>query len=188
MMNDAVPTRVTVEDLSSMPDEKDFELVDGELVDRYMGNEASSVAVNLLVLLGVFNRQHRVGVLLESEAGYQCFPDAADRVRKPDVSFIALGRLPHNRPARGYDTIPPDLAVEVLSPRDVAVEVDVKVEEYLRAGVRLVWIVNPDTRTVRIHRADGTITGLHENDELTGEDVLPGFTCKVAEIFEFPAP
>jgi Uma2 family endonuclease len=187
-MNDAVQTRVTVDDLLSMPDEKDYELVDGELVERNMGNESSSVAVNLLILLGVFNRQRRLGVLLGSEAGYQCFPDSADRVRKPDVSFVTSGRLPNNRPARGYDTIPPDLAVEVLSPRDVAVEVEVKVEEYLRAGVRLVWIVNPDTRTVRIHRADGTISGLHETDELTGEDVLPGFACKVAEIFEFPTP
>jgi Uma2 family endonuclease len=109
-------------------------------------------------------------------------------VRKPDVSFLCSGRLPGNRPARGYDAIPPDLAVEILSPRDLASDIDMKVEEYLRAGVRLVWVVNPDARTVRIHRADRTITGLHEGDELSGEDVLPGFACKVAEIFEIPAP
>jgi Uma2 family endonuclease len=171
-----------------MPDEKSYELVDGELVERPMGNYASLVAGNLFFILASFVRPRRLGVLLPAEAGYQCFRDSEDRVRKPDVSFISSGRLPGNRPAEGYDTIAPDLAAEVLSPRDLASEVDEKIEEYLRAGVRLVWIVNPNSRTVRIHRRDGTITGLHEGDDLSGEDVLPGFSCSVAEIFEIPAP
>jgi Uma2 family endonuclease len=96
--------------------------------------------------------------------------------------------LPDDAPSRGYDDIPPDLVVEVLSPRDIATELDQKVEEFLRAGVRLVWVVNPDTRTVRIHRLDGSISGLHETDELSGEDVLPGFACPVAALFEMPSP
>jgi Uma2 family endonuclease len=186
-MSDVIQSRLTVDDLLSMPDDKDYELVNGELVERPMGNEASLIAGNLFFLLASFVRPRRMGVLLPAEAGYQCFRDSEDRVRKPDVSFICSGRLPGNRPARGYDTIPPDIAVEIISPRDVASDLDQKIEEYLRAGVRLVWIVNPDVHMVRIHRRDGTITGLHEDDELSGQDVLPGFLCKVAEIFENPA-
>ncbi len=185
-MSDAVQSRLTAEDLLAMPHEKDFELVDGELVERKMGNESSFIAGNLFFLLASFVRPRRLGIVLPAEAGYQCFPDSADRVRKPDVSFVCSGRLPNNRPARGYDTIAPDLAVEVLSPRDLASEVDQKVEDYLQAGVRLVWVVNPDTRGVRVHRADGSITGLHEQDDLSGEEVIPGFLCPVAALFETP--
>jgi hypothetical protein len=75
-MNDAAQTRLTVDDLLSIADDKNYELVDGELVERNTGNEASSIAVNLLILLGVYNRRHRLGVLLESEAGYRCFRDS----------------------------------------------------------------------------------------------------------------
>ena len=187
-MNHATQTRMTADDLLALPNEKDYELVDGELVERPMGNQATLVATNLLVFLATFIRQRRLGIVLGAEAGYQCFRNTEDRVRKPDISFIRFGRLPGDLPAAGYDTIPPDLAVEVLSPRDLATDLEQKIEEYLRAGVRLVWIVNPDTRTIRIHRHDGSISGLHENDELTGEDVLPGFTCPVAAIFEMPTP
>jgi Uma2 family endonuclease len=104
-------------------------------------------------------------------------------VRKPDVSFIRRGRLPDERLPKGHVTIPPDLAVEVLSPNDLADEVDEKVKEYLEAGVLVVWVVFPKTRTVQIHRADGPIVKLTETDELSGEEVLPGFRCRVGEIF-----
>jgi Uma2 family endonuclease len=73
--------------------------------------------------------------------------------------------------------------VEVLSPNDIAYEVDAKVREYLAAGVRLVWVINPDGRTVTIHRPQGPGTVLHEQDELAGETVLPGFRCRIADLF-----
>ena len=79
--------------------------------------------------------------------------------------------------------IPPDLVVEVVSPNDLAYEIDEKVQEYLDAGVQLVWVVNPALRTVRIYRADGTISGLHESDELSGENIVPGFHCPIANLF-----
>lgn len=83
--------------------------------------------------------------------------------------------------AAGYMPIAPDLAVEVLSPNDHAYEVDQKVDEYFGAGVRLIWIVNPEKRTVIIHRPDGTVTKLTAKDALDGEDVVPG--CPVHEFF-----
>ena len=79
--------------------------------------------------------------------------------------------------------VAPDLAVEVASPNDLGRELRVKVEEYLRAGVRLVWLVDPETRSIEVVRADGGVARLYEQDELSGEDVLPDFRCRVAELF-----
>lgn len=79
--------------------------------------------------------------------------------------------------------IPPDLAAEVVSPHELAAEVAEKVEEYLAAGISLVWVIHPELQTVEIHRRDGSVTKLHKNDELAGEDALAGFRCKVADLF-----
>ena len=78
--------------------------------------------------------------------------------------------------------------MEVLSPNDRDYETDQKIEDFLRAGVRLVWVINPETRTVLIYRADGTISGLREQDELSGEDVVQGFRCRVGDLFLPPPP
>jgi Uma2 family endonuclease len=80
-------------------------------------------------------------------------------------------------------TAAPDIIGEVLSPNDDAIDVDVKVEEYLRAGVQLVWVVNPETRTVRVHRGDGSAQVFHEADTITGERVLPEFKAVVRDFF-----
>jgi len=85
--------------------------------------------------------------------------------------------------SEGHIRIVPDLAVEVISANDLAYAVDEKVDEYETAGVQLIWIVNPEMRTVRVHRADGTVRVLPEKDELDGEHVLPGFRCRVGELF-----
>ena len=84
-------------------------------------------------------------------------------------------------PDRKY--IPPDLAVEVVSPNDLAYDVESKVVEYLDASVALVWVIDPEARTVRIYRRDGSISWLREHGELSGEEVLPGFQCRVAANF-----
>lgn len=76
--------------------------------------------------------------------------------------------------------------MEVVSPHDYYDDVEVKVQEYLGAGVKLVWVVSPGSQTVRVHRQDGSVSDLDEVDELSGENVIPGFTCRVAEIFQPP--
>lgn len=76
---------------------------------------------------------------------------------------------------------------EVISRNDMNSDVEEKVVEYLRAGVRLVWVVDPVTESVRGHRADGMVSALRADDELTGEDVIPGFRCRVSELFQDPA-
>jgi Uma2 family endonuclease len=86
----------------------------------------------------------------------------------------------------GHIRLAPDLAGEVVSPNDLAYEIDEKVEEFLAAGTTLVWVINPATRTVRAHRADRPGVTLRADDELTGEDVPPGFRCNVADLFPPP--
>jgi Uma2 family endonuclease len=187
----ATTPRFTAEDLAARPDAKGFELVRGELVERPMGTESSWIGALLISLLVQHCLRNRLGWVFESECGYQCFPDDPGGVRRPDASFVADGRLPGGRLPKGYLKIAPDLAVEVLSPHDLASEVDRKVQQYLAAGVRLVWVVSPETRSVRVHRGDGTISGLAGDQELTGEAVLPGFRCRVEDLFpprDEPAP
>ena len=171
-----------------MADSVNFELVDGHLVERHMGLESSGIAAAIALLLGIWNKHAKAGHLFTTDAGYECFPDAPGKVRKPDVSFVRNGRFLGEKVPEGYGTIAPDLAVEVLSPNDLAYEIDRKIEEFLSAVVRLIWVVNPETRTVRIHRPAGAplglIASLNEQDTIRGEDVLPGFECKVAEFFD----
>jgi Uma2 family endonuclease len=177
----------TPDDLLKMSDGKSYELDDGKLVRRPMGTESSWIGGRMFRILDDFSEANDSGWVLPSDASYQCYPDAPTRVRRPDVSFIKRGRLPGERLPKGHCPIAPDLAVEVLSPRDLSSRTLKKILEYLQAGVSLVWMVDPGTRTVQIHRKDSPIIVLHENDELTGEDVLPGFRCRVRDILPLPA-
>lgn len=174
---------ITPDDLLAMPNEVDYELVNGELVQRHMGAESSWIASNLIVLMAVFYRGRVPGHLFTTDCGYQCYADDPSKVRKPDVSFVRKGRFPQDRIPKGYIRIAPDLAVEVLSPNDLADDAEAKVEEYLDAGVRLVWVISPKAETVTVYRDDRSAVKLHEADELSGENVLPGFRCKVSDLF-----
>jgi Uma2 family endonuclease len=184
----AEKTGYTPDDLLTLQDGENYELVGGELVERKMGAESSFVAGAIFAILWPFCQTHRLGWVLPEGTSYQCFPDDPRKVRRADVSFIAFGRLPEEKLPKGHIRIAPDLAVESVSPNDLAYEVDEKVEEFLAAGVKLVWVANPATRTVRVHRADGPGTMLRAGDEMTGEDVLPGFRCRVSDFFVVPAP
>lgn len=105
-------------------------------------------------------------------------------LRGPDIAFIAAGRLPPREGRGRFVTTIPDLVVEILSPHERAEEVREKVSEYLVAGVRLVWVVDPATRTVALHRSGEDVRVLAEGDALDGEDVLPGFRVAVDVVFE----
>ncbi|HEV8062174.1 MAG TPA: Uma2 family endonuclease, partial [Gemmataceae bacterium] len=110
-------------------------------------------------------------------------PDAPNKIRRPDATFVCRDRFSPECYREGFLTLRPDLVVEVISPNDNVTEVDEKIEEHLGAGIPLVWEVNPEIRLVHVHRKDGTASRLHPTDELTGEDVLPGFRCRVADLF-----
>jgi Uma2 family endonuclease len=182
----ATPLAVTPEQLLAMPDGDLYELVDGVLVELNTDMSSSYVAMRLGHLLSSFLGNPPRGWLMGADCGYQCFPHRPKLVRKPDVSFIRLGRFPEELAPAGYIRFPPDLAVEVLSPNDLSYDTDVKVSEYLGVGVPLVWVINPDQRRVLVYRAGGPIGGAFEDGELDGESVLPGFRCPVRELFIMP--
>ena len=176
------------EDFLALPDSVAYELVDGKLVERQMGAESSAIAAAIIAVLRQFLRGKRLGYVFSSEASLQCFADAPKKLRRADVSFVRRGRFPNDEVPAGQILVVPDLVVEVVSPRDRAEDVHNKSVEYIAAGVPLVWVVYPKSRTVMIHRqpsaAAGPIGKLSENDAISGEDVIPGFTCGVAEFFE----
>ena len=163
------------------PPDKHTELVRGVMVVREPpGCRHGDIAVNLTVLLGHFVRTHKLGRVW-SETGFVLFTNP-DTVRGPDVSFVRQERVPDPLPL-GFARFAPDLAVEVLSPDDRPGEVLQKVADYLRAGTRLVWVIDPDRRQARVHRADGTIAIISEVGALDGEEVLPGFACQLHDVF-----
>lgn len=179
----------TPEDLLTMPDADRYELVNGELVERNMGFESGRIGGRILYWIEHFLQSQPMGRVAPGESSFQCFADDPLKVRKPDVSFISFDRLPADQPDPvGHCRVVPDLAVEVISPNDLYGEVDDKVDEYLAAGVRLVWVVNPRNRTVRVRRADGGDTTVGNGAEIDGGDVLRGFRCPVSSFFPSPRP
>jgi Uma2 family endonuclease len=179
--------RYTPEDLLTMPNGELCELVDGELVERTGSAWSSYVAGTLGRLLRIHCDARSLGWVFPGGVTYQCFPGSPGMVRRADLSFVRLDRLSAEEArAPGHTAIAPDLAVEVVSPNDNAYEPDRKVQLYLEAGVRLVWVVNPESRSVHVFRADATVTVVREKDELTGKEVVPGFRCRVGDLFRVP--
>lgn len=173
----------TPDDLLGMVDGERFELAHGELVEREVGALSSLVGAEMLGCIRDFVRRHKLGWTFNSECGYQCFPWDKRMVRRPVASFISAARMSAADLDVGHVTIPPDLAVEVVSSNDLFKEVTSKADEYLSAGVRVVWVVDPFSRLVFVYRTGGTLSLLREGQELDGEEVLPGFRCPVASLF-----
>ena len=180
-------TQYTPEDLLEIDDRPMPELVDGELVERDMGQESDSIAALLIIFLGSFVLANKLGLVNGSQGSYQVFPDDPNKVRIPDVSFTRRERLPNARAAKGHGRIPPDLAIEVISPNDKAKDVNQKINDFLAAGIPLIWVVYPDSQTVTVFRRDGSAQKLKVGDFLDGETILPGFRLEVAALFEEPA-
>jgi Uma2 family endonuclease len=173
---------LTADEFLHLPDEKDFELVDGHLVERHMGAESGYLEAIISARLAAWGMP-RQGFVIGSSGGYQCFPDRPNQVIRPVVSFVRRGRLPGDVVPAGWIDIPPDLAVEVVSPTDEFSEVVEKVTDYLEAGVPLVWVVDPTRRELYVYRPHRRPEVLQAGDELRDEPVLSDFTCRVGELF-----
>ncbi len=184
-MSTAALTRSTPEDLLVMPDGKGYELVDGELLERPMGAESDLVAGDLYPRVAPFCNERGLGRVW-SNTGYQCFPHDPGMVRRPNLSFVRAGRLAGNVVPKGWIRNPPDLAVEVISPNDRVYQLDAKLADYRKVRIHLVWTINPESRTATVYRADGSVRILFEDDELSGEDVIPGFRCRLRDILPKP--
>ncbi|MCY3721325.1 MAG: Uma2 family endonuclease [Candidatus Poribacteria bacterium] len=156
-----------------------YEYVKGELVPMAPPSmEHGEISSNVHLRLGLHVHENQLGRLYIAETTFQL----EDRWVKPDVAFVSADRLPENR--RKGSPIPPDLAIEIVSPTDKQYDVTEKAFAYLKAGTRLVWVVEPVAKTVMVYRSETDFTLLTCEDTLTGEDVVEGFTCPVAQVFE----
>jgi Uma2 family endonuclease len=158
-----------------------YELVDGTLVEKGMGYRESLLAVYLIMCLDRHVRPRNLG-LVTGEAGMlRLF---AGMVRIPDVAFVSWARVPGGRvPTAPIPSLAPDLAVEILSGSNTPREMDRKRGEYFDAGVRLVWIIDPDARTVAVYTTPANPSVLTEHDALDGGAVLTGFTLRLSDLF-----
>jgi Uma2 family endonuclease len=177
----AVPARrASEDDLQATPqDGRKYELVDGEIRVSPGGGRHSLVSLSLASRLHAFVREHAAGHAFDSSMGFRL---PGGNVRSPDASFVAAGRFAGDTPPDDFADLAPDLAVEVLSPSERARHLLDKVGEYLEAGVRLVWIVDPRKAKAIVYRSPSDVSELGLDDELDGGDVLPGFRCRLSEI------
>jgi Uma2 family endonuclease len=166
---------------------KGFELVDGELKELNESFLSSFVAGQSYFQLQIHVGPHRLGWVSPEGTSFRCFPDDENRVRRADTAFHRLDRLTADRAtAEGHCTVVPDLVVEVVSPNDLAYEVNEKRIDWLEAGVRLVWVIDPVQQTIHAYHADGTVSLFRRTDVLTADPVLPDFRVPVADLFRMP--
>jgi Uma2 family endonuclease len=159
--------------------EKSYEIVAGHPEEKEMpGARHAVVAANLVTELIKYLKIHHLGV-----AGTEANFKIGENERIPDVSFVAAERIPAEGIPEGPWPIPPDLAIEIISPNDLYVKVISRTMEYLDAGVRQVWIVSPEDRSVTIHRSRTDVQIFASDMNLMSEDLLPGFKCSLNELF-----
>lgn len=157
------------------------ELINGTLVEKPVTFYESFVATRLSTLLNNYVMPRHLGIVLGADATMRLVPG---RVRLPDVSFVSIERLPDGQvPREPIPSIAPDLAIEVLSPSNTQAEMRQKMTEYFESGTRLVWLVDPPSRTIAVYEgAVEPMRTLAESDTLDGGIVLPGFTLDIAEL------
>jgi Uma2 family endonuclease len=162
---------------------KSTELVRGKLIVReppstYHGRVQSTL--NFLVVSYV--RANALGVVFGQDTGFKIASDP-DTVRAPDLAFVDRARTAQI-PPRGYAAMAPDLVAEILSPDDRPGQVLAKVGEWLDAGVRLVWVIDPERRVATAYHASGDVATVASDSSVSGEPVLPGFSFRLAELFD----
>ena len=179
-----VKTLLTADDLLEMSDAGRAELVRGELVKMTpSGGEHGTLTVEIAARLLNFVKPRGMGRFFGAETGIFTSRDP-DTIRAVDAMYVSNERLAQVEDLTKFLNVAPDLVVEVVSPTDRWSEVEEKVAESLDIGVRLVWVLNPKTRSIHIYRPSSEVRRILESDTLDGEDVLPGFAVSVKELFE----
>ena len=173
----------TDEEFASLPEQcGKYEIVDGEL--REMGNSGmkhGNIAAFLGGVIEIYARQHKLGITCDSSTAFTL--QNGNR-RSPDISFIAKQRLQGiTEIPQGFFTGAPDLAVEVISPSNTFNEIHQKILEYFENGSKLVWVIYPEEQFVLVYHELTPDKFLRTTDNLDGEDVIPGFTVPVADLF-----
>ncbi|MDE2776212.1 MAG: Uma2 family endonuclease [Chloroflexota bacterium] len=174
------------QDFVDAPEYQDcvLELVEGIIINMPKPKlKHGVVTMRLALRIGIHVEKNDLGLVTAADTGFilERNPRGRDTIRGVDVGFISKPRVPEKL-ENVWHEIGPDLAVEVISPNNKAGDIHLKVLQLLNAGTRLVWLVYPENRTVVAHTTEGATT-LHEDDTLSGGDVLPGFEITVGDIF-----
>jgi Uma2 family endonuclease len=167
-----------------LDDHKDCicELIDGVLVEKPMSSFESLLAATLIRILGNYLDAHDLGILMGADGHLWILPG---KMRLPDVSFIRWDRFPDGKlPKDRVYRVAPDLAVEILSDGNTTQEMEIKLDEYFEAGVRLVWYIDPRSRTASLYTARNQMEAIDVSGHLDGSQVLPGFRLRLGELFE----
>ena len=150
-----------------------------------VGRTHAVICTRLIIRLGNFAARHNLGEIYDSSMGFRLGPQT---LLSPDVSFVSYARLPAMMVSpRKFLAGAPDLAVEVISPSDLRSVVSLKLDKYLVRGTRLAWLVDPEKCTVEVRTPDAATLLTRRADVLEGDAVLPGFRCKLGEIFDLAA-
>ena len=174
---------MTAEELFEWVNGKRGELIKGEFVEMSPGGGThGNLAIKFGRILANYVYDNNLGEAFGAETGFILSRDP-DTVRAPDFAFIAKDRLPLIKEFDKFISIPPDLAVEILSPNDHWPDVEDKIADYFAAGVGLVWIVKPKSQSVHAYRSLSQISLLNGSDLLEGDHILPGFSIPVEQIF-----
>jgi len=176
---------ITAEDLFEVGEDGGrFELVEGVLQEKSLnGGQHGEISGIIAARIWLHAWGHRLGTVYAAGTGFYISRNP-DVVLAPDVAFVHAGRLPEDRDRRKFVEVFPDLVVEVVSPSEQPGDVTNKVQRYLNAGTRLVWVVYPAQQTIAVFRADRTWDTLQGDAELDGDGVLPGFSLPLAEMFD----
>jgi Uma2 family endonuclease len=177
---------LTADEFAKLPDPIDGskqELVRGEIITMAPPSFVHGIVQgNVLFALKTYARQTQSGrVTVESGVITEEGPDT---VRGPDVAFWSFKKLPADQVPIVYANVPADLCVEVISPGNTREKMNRKIREYFTSGVQQVWVVDPEAKTVTIYRQPGDGRVLWDDSTITAEDILPGFSCPVAEFFQ----
>jgi Uma2 family endonuclease len=184
MMSAPTEQLLTADDLAALPDDGwSYELVQGRLLRMAPASWVPGVvSARVGRHIDAFVEKRRLGYCSTAEGGF-LLQSSPDTVRAPDVGFVRAERVPPGEPPRRYFPGPPDLAVEVRSPTDRVTDILRKIADYLEAGTRLVWYLDPERRSAAVYRPDGSIAVFGADGVLDGEDGLPGFTLRLADVW-----
>ncbi len=172
--------RLTEEEFMRLPDNgRKYELVCGEAKEVPAGFEHDTIVAKLIAYL--VPKTGKRGYITASQAGFRM---VSGNIRSPDVAFMLKERLPEGKPPKGFAEGAPDLAIEVVSPSEQTPDILQKVGEYFESGAKQVWLLFPETQTVKVFTAPFEVLTYHADDELTGGELLPDFRCKVRELFD----
>lgn len=172
--------KMTEDEFLHLPEDgRKWELVRGEAKEVPAGHKHDAIGIQVAVLLKPYARGR--GILAGSQAGFRM---ANGNVRSPDVSFTSRERMPGGEPSEGFEDFAPDLAVEIISPSEQPDEMARKVAEYFGAGADQVWHLFPDAKRVIVYYTPSDTADFGPEDALSAGDLLPGFSCRVEELFD----